>query len=291
MDKLSLEEKIKLIKEALLRSGYPLEIEISSILRKREYEVTPKSPFFDKDEQKTRELDIMAHVGKRSLFDRKTMEQSGWYLNPFLTIECKKSMVYSWVFFRSDPPAMTFDIGHSIDILTEKRGHYDSMCGEMLKNCASELLHYYSKHIVGSYEQVKLGGRDKGKDMILDAISKTTKFIDYTMNRLKRFFTFESIRKDIIFFFPLIVFDGELYEASFGKTLELKEAKHLIYETRYFPTLTRSLSPMYIDIVRKDYLDKALSLIENDISRINNYLADPKSQNELSKILEKNMKR
>ena len=214
-----------------------------------------------------------------------------WSFNPFLLIECKKSAVYSWVFFRSEPVGAWFDIGHSIDVLTEKLGYLELACGQILKNSP---LHYYGENtvFVGAYQQVKLRKKGKkhedennGKDAILDAISKIIKFMDYRFQSLKKYFTMESSRRDVRFYFPAVVFDGDLFEAPFGKTLELKEARHLVYEIRYLSSLTKSLVPLYIDIIRKDAIEKILNTIEKDVYYINNYLRNPESQRKLSSII------
>ena len=85
----------------------------------------------------------------------------------------------------------------------------------------------------------------------------------------------------------MIVFDGELYEASFGKTMELKESKHLVYETRYISSLTKSLVPLYIDIVKKDAFEEILSVIEKDVHFVDEYLKKPGTQEKLSQVLER----
>ena len=200
--------------------------------------------------------------------------------------------MYKWVFFRSEPVGAWFDIGHSIDALTEKLGYLDSACGQILRN---SFLHYYREDMifVGAYQQVRLGkgkGEKDGKDAILDAISKTIKFMNYRFQKLRVFFAEDPSRRDILFYFPLIVFDGELYEASFGKTLESKESRHLVYETRYISSLTKSLVPLYIEIVRKDFLEDMLSIIEKDVCHVDEYLRKPESQEKLSKILERTRK-
>lgn len=266
-------------------------METSSILRKRDYEVYNGVYFFDNDEKKPREFDIEAALPHDAICPSEFETDDSWFFSPFVSIECKKSAVYSWVFFRSRPIAAWYDIGHSIDVLTEKLGYLKSACGEVLTK--GFLPHYRRKDtiIVSAYQQVKLKKRAKnegdGKDAILDAISKIIKFMNYQFQNLKRFFTIDSPRRDMLFYFPLIVFDGELYEASFGKTLELKESRHLVYETRYLSSLTKSMVPLYIDIVRKDSIKEILSIIEAEAYDINVYLKKPESQKQLSMILDK----
>jgi hypothetical protein len=285
------DDKLDFIKKELLKSGFPLEMEVSSILRKRNYEVFKSVYFFDDDEQKAREFDIQASL---PLYEDSSsaseINDDNWYFNPFVIIECKKSVVYSWVFFRSEPVASWFDIGHSIDVLTEKVGYLKSACGQLLTK--GFLPHYRNDeaNIVSEHQQVKLKKKQKkenlGKDSIFDAISKIIKFMNYNFQTLNKFYRTDPTRNDIFFFFPMIVFDGPLYTVSYEKALEVKASKHVIYETSYFSTLTKSLVPAYIDIVRKDAFEEMLSIIEKEAIDCRNYLQTPEAQEQLSKILE-----
>ena len=284
------QDKIEFIKKQILKSGFPLQMEMSAILRKRDYEVFNGVYFFDNDEKKLREFDIEATLPFDKIAPSKFETKEPWFFNPFVSIECKKSTIYSWVFFRSEPIAGWYDIGHSIDVLTERYGYLKSACGRILTNISP--LHYTQNDAitVGAYQQVKFDKKAKnvgdGKDAILDSISKSIKFLNYRFQSLKKFFTTDSSRRDIVFYFPLIVFEGELYEASFGKTLELKESTHLVYEARYLSSLAKSMVPIYIDIVRKDAINDILSVIENEAYYINEYLEKPESQKLLSAILD-----
>lgn len=286
---MSQDSKIEAIKKQILKSGFPLQMEISSILRKRGYETSNGVYFFDQDEKKAREFDIEAVLPDDAIFPPEFDIENSWFFHPLVLIECKKSNVYSWIFFRSEPIGSWFDIGHSIDVLTEELGYLKSACGRVLSNTG--FLHYYkdSMIVVSAYQQVKLGKRDRnernGKDAILDATSKVTKFMNYRFQNLKTFFKTDSTRRDILFYFPLIVFDGELYETSFGKTLKVKETQHVVYETRYLSSLTKSLVPLYIDIVRKDALEEILHIIEKEVYHVNEFLRKSTIQKQLSDSL------
>jgi hypothetical protein len=75
----SLEKKIL---EDMEKTGYPTEIMSASIMQGRGWEVTHKPSYWDEDERKSREFDIIAFRGKkiqniylaacrRELFDRR----------------------------------------------------------------------------------------------------------------------------------------------------------------------------------------------------------------------------
>lgn len=277
--------KIEFIKEKIMESGFPLELEVSSILRNRNYDVTHGMYFFDEDEKKARELDIEAIPSLDAILPK--FDDDMWFFSPFVLIECKKSRAYSWVFFNSEPINLFLNIGHSIDILTEKLGYDKSICFEILRNTG---LHYLRQdtNFASAYQQIKVGkgtrNEQDGKDSILDAVSKITKFTNYRFRHLKGFYERDPTRSDVIFHFPIVVFDGDLYEASFDKTLELKECRHIVYETRYVSVLSGSLEIMYIDVIRKDALEDILSVIERETTSINEDLSKPEIQKQLSEI-------
>lgn len=275
--------KKEIIKRAILRSGFPLQMEISVILTERNYEVYNSVYFFDPDEKKLREFDIEAFMSTKQGKFGKLLDKGEWYFNPSILIECKKSQEFSWIFFDSKPIGRWLQIGHSVDRFTVSKGYNRSAYGQVASE--SFLKHYlYSKYITGSYQQVRKDGSIEGKNEILDALSKTIKYMNYEFEKLRRHFGEDSGRKDIIFFFPIVVFAGDLYFASFGKTLEIEEVSHLIYEKRYLSTLTGELVPLYIDVVRKDALTELLSTIEKEVRAINRYLCKPEAQKTLNAI-------
>ncbi len=278
------------IRQAVIRSGFPLQLEIAHKLNERGYDVSNSVYFFDRDEKKARELDIETFMNADRITASLDMEGDKWYFNPALIIECKKSEQLSWIFYDSNPINFSFDIGHSIDFLTAKKGYEKSIGTKVLSHGFVEHYNTY-KYIAGCKQQVRnkdgqiINSNVKGKggkDEILDALSKLIKYMDYQFDRLKGFFEDKPIRKDVLFFFPIIVFSGDLYFASYKKELEVRESKHILYETRYFSSLTGGLVPLYVDIVRKDAFLDLIKLIEGEVIEINAHLRKPEVQKELN---------
>jgi len=80
--------KIRKIREYILKSGYPLEIEIGNVLRKNGWLVGNQWPYMDKAEGKIRTIDILAM--------RMRLQQPPFGL--LMIVECKKSEKHEWVF-------------------------------------------------------------------------------------------------------------------------------------------------------------------------------------------------
>ncbi|MEM3641559.1 MAG: hypothetical protein QXH37_06540 [Candidatus Bathyarchaeia archaeon] len=77
--------KNKLISE-IEKSGYPLEIEISSILESKDWYVINNRPYVDSDEGKLRSIDISAFHA--TAFDFEKYDPLTF--SPNLVVECKK---------------------------------------------------------------------------------------------------------------------------------------------------------------------------------------------------------
>lgn len=91
------EDEIEFIKREIEKSGFPLEIEVSSILKEDGWEILPSSPYIDQDERKWREIDIKAYKSADIGSHGKSIKP--YRLTLALIIECKKSEELAWVFF------------------------------------------------------------------------------------------------------------------------------------------------------------------------------------------------
>ncbi|MHC3129642.1 MAG: hypothetical protein IBV52_06155 [Candidatus Bathyarchaeota archaeon] len=81
------------LKEEIMKTGFPLEIEISSKLDKAWKNVVNTDSYFDKDENKLRDIDILAYD------DLASDKVFPIFLRTGLVIECKKDVNLAWVFF------------------------------------------------------------------------------------------------------------------------------------------------------------------------------------------------
>jgi len=91
-------DKIGFIKEEIERSGFPLEFEIASILKERGWDVLPSSPYWDRDEEKWREIDVKAYKSFWVPPTESSIKPYGLTLS--LIIECKRTEEFGWVFFQ-----------------------------------------------------------------------------------------------------------------------------------------------------------------------------------------------
>ena len=145
--------------------------------------------------------------------------------------------------------------------------------------------HYGDGHIAGTFAVLDI---EKGclseRDAIFDSVSKLSKFVNYRVEGLKA--NFDDDRRDILFYFPVIVFDGMLYEADYdsGK-LSILPIDSIVLETRTISPITGQLMPMYVDVVTRDHFENYLKTIENEIKLASDNLDDRNVQRNLNNDL------
>jgi hypothetical protein len=188
------------------------------------------------------------------------------------------SKEYAWVFSRSDNVNYSLDLAHGIDAIAVKYGYGHLV--EVLGN-----LHYLKRRVASGFMIVAPNKDERERkryhEEILYSINKLKEFVNYQTRQLFKFFN--KNRRDILFYFPIVVFDGEIFEARFTKgELCVAPIQRTVLETRNVSSLTGRLSPMYIDVVSKTQINALLSLIESDVNNVVDRLSNRKLQMRLS---------
>jgi hypothetical protein len=255
-----LEEKIK---KEISNSGFPLEIYSSIILNKHQWNVRPALNYYDKNLGEYRENDILANK-----------KVDGASIINFLVIECKKSAKNPWVFIKTPRKTLlseNLNIVHSQSCKiiypslenTMKFHHYS-----YTPNCYASFVACTNDQNTHANDQSKNSKISQSifhaKNQILSALMQ---FEDQwtTMNR-------PSQCNTLIFFYPIIVFEGLLYSATITEgDIQLSEESHLLLNVErecaikqniYLDTTTlrrQIYKPYLIDIVKKEYFEKFLS--------------------------------
>lgn len=272
--------KIEYLKKEILKTGYPLEIEISSILD-RGWLVFNTDSYFDQDEEKLRDIDIRADK-----FSSKKL--SPLVLSTSLVAECKKSENFAWVFF-TRPLDFAFE-----DISGQYLDELQMRCKSIKPTQLRELLleksklHYEKfERVAVSYDAFPLKSKkseyEQKKKEIFEAQNQLKKYICYsleqaTKERYEGVYRFEH-------YFPCIVFHGQMYEATFeGKKMELASKKHILLTTQYRPSYSVWEEGFLIDVVHRTHFRKYLRKVLKDIKSLEGNLA--KYQKTLIKRLE-----
>lgn len=263
------------LRQEIKKSGYPFEIEISSLLDDKWDEVFNTASYFDDDEKKMRDIDVNAS---------RSSEEAFPFLDLNLTIECKKDENFAWVFF-TRPLKYSFEdiAGHYLDglhILTKKFDKVDIR--EIVLGDSS--MHYSRmRKVAVCYDEFYIKGKktdySKKRD-IFEAVNQLRKFIVYSNEeRMKSEFPYV-----ISINFPCIIFDGDMYEAEVvAGEVNLKKAKHVLISTAHRSSHSTWDLRFLIDVVQKRHFKRFLKSIDKDTQSLKKVVK--KNEKEISSMI------
>ena len=254
-------DEVERIKKDIKKSGFPLEIEVSEVLKKHEWRVLNQQYYFDRDERKVRTIDILAYVADHS--------QVGDY-KPFhvsLIIECKSSSK-PWVFWTRQKDKKLFSFPFMLVKhwarprgITPERKMYDDWLKWMPYS------HTYSPdlHRVAliHYEPFKNG---KGRE-IFEASNQVMKALSFELMRHKESTLILPDLHPLFILYPVIVFDGHLFE------LRTEKGNLKLLPVEYLQHLTSTLGENFlIDVIKREFLSRYLEKLKAEINKMKNEL-------------------
>lgn len=277
------EEKSKEQKiiEELQKTGFPTEIVAADVLSQNGYGVLHNPSYLDDVQKSSREFDLRAYRAWTVFQDSPT-----WGISIYLCVECKKSDK-PWVFFMSpeDYHLLNF-MGEPQEIHTDKRTllAIGGMTGNSSVEKAAISLtglelrehhHYYQKsHRARTYYE-PMKGRDHNSvgQLIYTAVMSCTKAVLFSSSE-------KQLSRQVKFFYPIVIFSGDMYEAHIGpdKTLSLAKSDY-VQLSHYYLSGTEKRSPLnpqrfIVDIVSESYLPQFLQTIEQEAEALRKVLLD-----------------
>lgn len=258
------DEKEKIIKD-LEKTGFPLEIKVTSILETCGWVVHNQEGYLDPDDNKWRTIDIAARkwldLPKSSAYDR---------LHVSLVIECKKS-VRPWVFYVREKKGMrTFRPIAAFGVLKQESSPW---LHPLHLTKWTDCLHSHSSDFenvaVIPYEAFSHGERQN----IFKATNQVIKALDYEMERARRSHAMaeakektsgKAFMKLLLIFYPLIIFDGNLYELTYHKGKpRLSPCEFVQYLVSYESPTIKDL--FVIDTLKADFLEKYVRILDKEM--------------------------
>lgn len=265
------------IKKSLMSHGFPLEMRVHRVLALKGWMTIAEAAYSDPEENKERRVDFVAH---RTLgTNNKFMPNAR--IN--LIIECKRSKNVSWVFYSEEKEQVQsqdwdrlLDYG-SFSLLSapeELRPRFASSAIRKILAQSHQLPHKHSKLAISGHS-FHPDGPDK-HDTLYQAVSQVTKalesefqneieFLDEDTKRFLRRFRLKKRAHNWTFwrYYPVVVYEGRMFEAiPRGDDIELEDVHYvqLRWETRK--------SFQIIDVVRADYFDSFLGLVDNELEEL-----------------------
>lgn len=251
--------KEKLI-EDILKTGFPSELKAREIIESEDWHIYGSTYFIDQDEEKGREIDIQCHTSIQS--DNKDEPHiSVWTM---LSIEVKKS-TKPWVIFSSKRGKWEVGIPSGFGL-----PHYSH-------NISNKILSYQDimQKFPSFLETENIGRtayvaftKEENPKIFSSILSSIKANIDWhkTTENVGEDYSKTSI--DLVFFMPVIVLEGKLFEAN------LIESEMKVEEVSSFPLAFHYASPNYkpephlIDIVTMEALPEYLQSQKDWISNI-----------------------
>lgn len=182
----------------LKSTGFILEMEVADFLKDRGYTVEVNEYFFDYEENKNREIDLIAakNINKIELV---------------LIIECKQSQDKDWIFICSDKtPKIYYQyVKYSPELQYNKSPDKTEIFNGM---------HIFNKDILIAQNTIirNKGGKAVAEPIIRECLKKLPKaLVDYVYNNKK-----EDKR---IIYLPLVVFSNQFFSASYDGKLMINE--------------------------------------------------------------------
>lgn len=195
----------KQISDFITNTGFILEMEISEFLKKQGYKVAVNQYFFDYDENKKREIDIIAS---------KTLNE----ITIIYVIECKQSTSVDWIFVCSDKspsryynyikyfPDMPYDQHPKNTEIFDHLRQLDPII-PLAQNSTT-------RHVSGN----KNDSRD-----IYECLMKLPKAVVGLVEKIG----ISKNKRTIII--PLVVFSGQIFTAEYKNKLNIKEVHSVQY--------------------------------------------------------------
>lgn len=203
------------------KTGFPLELRVSELLNNLDYHVANNLYYVDLDEGKGREIDL------RTLKNHDFKIQSKQYfVRHCLLIECKKSQKKPWVIFTS--PETPYDSEYfEVDC---SGANFDRDIKGMQKDLDQlESIHPFCRYKRRGRSFFEPFKNNLTGETIFKALMSTVK-ASIAMRDNK----FASGGNSICFFYPIVVFEGKLFEAYLNKgKIEILETDRLMVSFFY----------------------------------------------------------
>ncbi len=252
------------IKNDLLKSGLGSELKAGKIFQQRNWSVSSGGAYYDKDEGKSREIDIVAHHRASVKHNKKIVIYNSFLLHaevkksekPWIVFKayttkyldsCAWNNIISAINLPVAPQNLTLSLmPHS---LKKKNGWVGTGIHEAFKNPDSPSRWY------GAFVSAIKSGVDYYETHSPDADKTTNNILENPT--------------EIQFIQPLVILDGKLItaELSDSNEVELEEVHSAAFNFEY-KTKNYQDSSYRVDVVTLEGLDEYLSLVED---RQNNF--------------------
>ena len=251
-----------------------MEIEISNLLDKGKYVVFNTQYYFDEEIKQGRDIDIYAMPLECHPLEEKL---APFNIRTELAIECKKSETHAWIFYTRPriPMSSIYMSGQYRTSVPEPEEFSTESFQWLLKRKFLDLLYDKFERIAIAYDEIKKKKIKKetqkrkeksgsSRREIFEAINQLVKFTCYEIHQIfRRISKTSSDREYIVIFFPIIVFDGDMFEVNFDSgEPRLKRKNHILLATHYRCPYCQEVESFTVDIVHRSYFSEFMKILK-----------------------------
>ncbi len=248
-------EQIQKLKSQITKGGFPFELEVARVFLKCKWEVENNTYYIDHDEKKGREIDIIAKYYKQ--FNGPKNHYSEFIFS--FIIEIKKELEKPWVIFSTE----TTDFENAI---------YEFHSNKVATNFNDKVLYdSFKKHnqkLNKSIGRSFTEGFSNGRDKIFASLCNVTKAYIHKFESTKKDESTDSL---LYYYEPLIVLNGQLFEAYLNKEdeLDIVNREHIQFRFNYLSDYYKERMNGYIiNIVTKQFLPEYIKLRSMQFDKI-----------------------
>lgn len=250
----------KKIVNDLKHSGFPLEIECTSILRKEDWDVTNQVCYIDLETKELRTVDIKARLSRWGEKSRARMEVN-------LMIECKRSK-NPWIFYSrrlnffdlslesAEPPK---SLSSSYNYTKEKKAGF-----------------HFGNHRIHNEQRglIPVEAFSKGTSKrIFQATNQVTKATFDLFGKRHAFLgkMFKRAQKDgSLIFIPVVVLGGKLFSAKPSKSeeLQINEEGWIVYDCPIsFDSKGITRDKLLVDAVTLNFFKRYIHFVKDELEQ------------------------
>ena len=234
-------EDINKLKSQIKKGGFPFELEVAHEFTIKKWKVENNTYYIDKDENKGREIDLIAEYTKQYEIPKKHYTECTF---SFVT-EIKKEKVKPWVLFTTET---TYFEKFIYEIFSDKI--YNNFDEKKLSKAFKKNNQTLHNKLGRSFTE----GFTQGRDKIFSSLCNVTKAFISKLENTEKPGSTDSI---LYYYEPLIILSGQLFEASLNgrKELEVKKKEHMQMRFNYMSDYYKERTNGYIiNIVTQDFL-------------------------------------
>jgi len=269
---------IKEMREAIKRSGYLLEQRVVPIFEEHGFFVQTNPIYPDPDSEKSREIDLDA------INVKKIYREGYHFIFPYIICECENNPQPAVFYVRESP----------IPFLHCEQAKFSGFPSriwvrneylELNEFLGMEDFHHYCTELVSTQYCTFQRKKDKKEWMALHGedqhktFDSLIKYVEYQMqehyglwddlDKLNQIDEPEQQDMNVQIYYPLLVFQGDLYSAYLkNKRLYLKKSNHIQFRKEYFIREENKSETYQIDVITESYLERYLDMIEEEVEKI-----------------------